>query len=244
MHEILCAKMKRSLIISVFIGIAGMLCASTVTYDTINNVPCRVYLPTSYETSESEYPVLYLQHGMWGDESDWVRLGHLDQIMDSLLRAGVVREMVIIMPDNCPHRPTSLEEKNNAMSGEWEAQFRTFMDESEAKYRISHSPKLRAIAGLSMGGYHTMRVSTMYDGQFEYIGMFSAATFVHEAASSPTLLWLSIGKDDFLYSSFHCYRDWLDANHREYMYYETEGGHEWPNWQDYIVRFLKKIFRN
>ena len=217
----------------------------TVHRDTINGVPCCVYLPFESEKrlkEDEKWPVLYLQHGMWGNENDWTEKGNLIGIMDLLLRADKVVEMVVIMPDNCPGRPTYEEEKENATDGHWEADFPKFMAEAQRKYPISDQPSQRAIAGLSMGGYHTMRVSSVLDGQFAYVGMFSAATFVHEAPSEPALLWLAIGKDDFLYDSFQDYRKWLETQHREYTYYESAGGHDWPNWQDYLGRFLPKCF--
>ena len=150
--------------------------AGTVVRDTINGTPCCVYLPDQYEaraTKKGEiFPVLYLHHGMFGIEDDWTKQGNLVYFMDSLLQAGEIAEMVVIMPDNCPHRPTADEERANAMSGEWERQFPQFMTESETKYRISNEPALRAIAGLSMDGFHTMHVSHHLHGQFKYVGMF------------------------------------------------------------------------
>lgn len=214
----------------------------TTVRDTINGVPCVVYLPVHYAERTDVFPVLYLQHGMWGNENDWTEQGRLLPIMDSLLHVGQVKEMVVVMPDNCPSRPTSEEEKANATSGEWEGQFATFMAEAESRYRIASEPELRAIAGLSMGGYHTMQVSYVLAGQFAYVGMFSAATFVHHAPEQYRLFWIGIGKDDFLFDSLQDYRRWLEANHIEYTYYESEGGHTWPNWQDYITRFLPKLF--
>lgn len=245
--------MKKSLLLAIYAFVSMALYAvvpnptsvGTVHADTLNGVPCRVYVPFQYDQRAAQeiFPVLYLQHGMWGNENDWTDKGALVAIMDSLLRLGQVKEMVVIMPDNCPSRPTFDEEKNNATSGEWEANFATFMQEAETKYSISNNPSLRALAGLSMGGYHTMTVSSLLDGQFEYVGMFSAATFVHQAPSRPKLFWLAIGNTDFLYESFKTYRKWLDTNHIEYTYYESKGGHVWPNWQDYIGRFLPKLFR-
>ena len=218
--------------------------AGSIAIDTIMDVPCYVYLPDQYASrSDKElFPVLYLQHGMWGNETDWTEKGNLIGIMDSLLQAGKVEEMVIIMPDNCPSYPTYEEEKAHATDGHWEGNFAQFMAEAEGKYSISSEPSQRAIAGLSMGCYHTMMVSSTLDGQFAYVGMFSAATFVHQVSSEPALLWTAIGKDDFLYESFTEYRRWLETNHREYTYYESEGGHDWPNWQDYLGRFLPKCF--
>lgn len=241
---------------------AEPLSAGTVIRDTIQGTPCCVYLPASYELSAvshqlSEYPVLYLQHGMYGIEDDWTTQGRLVEIMDSLLQSGEVKEMVVIMPDNCPHRPTSDEERTNAMSGEWESHFAEFMAESEAKYRISQDPSLRAIAGLSMGGFHTMHISHYLHGEFAYIGLFSPAirptashlvydnweNEVRTLLADEPLYWIGIGKEDFLYENVSEYRRWLEANHLEYTYYESAGGHTWDNWQDYICRFLKKLYR-
>ena len=222
-----------------------VLQVGTVHNDTIMDVPCCVYLPGDYavRADKEVFPVLYLQHGMWGNETDWPVKGNLLAIMDSLLQRGQVKEMVVIMPDNCPGRPTYEEEKANATNGEWESRFAAFMEECESRYSISSKPCERAIAGLSMGGYHTMRVSSVWDGQFAYVGMFSAATFVHQAPSEPALLWVAIGNEDFLYDSFQDYRRWLEKEHREYTYYESAGGHDWPNWQDYLGRFLPKCFQ-
>ena len=216
----------------------------TVVRDTITDVPCCVYLPSDYaKRAEKEvFPVLYLQHGMWGNENDWYEKGNLLGIMDSLLQCGEVEEMVIIMPDNCPSKPTYEEEKDNATNGFWENHFAELMSEAESRYSISTDPSHRAIAGLSMGGYHTMMVSSVLDGQFAYVGMFSAATFVHRAPTDPKVFWIGIGNEDFLYESLQDYRQWLDASHIEYTYYESPGGHTWDNWQDYLVRFLIKIF--
>ena len=214
--------------------------SGTVVTDTINGVPCRVYVPENGLTDE-RYPVLYLQHGMWGTEHDWVEKGDLLRILDSLLAIDAIDERVIVMPDNCPSRPTYEEEMANATTGEWEANFATFMAEAEAKYPIDGNPDTRAIAGLSMGGYHTMRVAHVLDGAFAYVGMFSPATFVHNYAPSAKVYWIAIGTEDFLYESVTDYRKWLDENGLAYTYYESAGGHTWPNWRDYIVRFLQMI---
>ena len=241
---------------------AEPLHAGTVVRDTLNGTPCCVYLPESYRKTPSnqvpstKYPVLYLQHGMYGNEDDWTTQGRLVEIMDSLLQAGEVKEMVVIMPDNCPRKATSDEEKANAMTGEWEKQFPNFIAEAETKYPISNEPSQRAIAGLSMGGFHTMHVSHHLHGQFAYVGLFSAAILpldpnpiydhweeeVKEQMNSTRLYWIGIGKEDFLYGLNADYRRWLEANHIEYTYYESAGGHTWDNWQDYICRFMAKIF--
>jgi len=221
----------------------------SVVRDTIQGVPCCVYLPNAYaervQSGVEVFPVLYLQHGMFGCEDDWTTQGNLLHWMDSLLQCGAVKEMVIIMPDNCPHRPTYEEERANAMDGHWEGGFAQFMAETESRYHVSNQPAQRAIAGLSMGGYHTRQVSQHLPGQFGYIALFSALVTPPYSleGNEKALYWIGMGKEDFLYEQLQPYRQWLEANHYEYTYYESPGGHTWPNWQDYLCRFLPKLFK-
>ena len=264
--------------------------AGTVVRDTITGVPCCVYLPYNYarRAGEEVFPVLYLQHGMYGSENDWTQQGRLVESMDSLLALGEVTEMVVVMPDNflgsvppaerkaLMARPnispdgepfdtskgaahwrklTSEQEKSYEMSGYWEAHFPQFMAEAEQRYSISREPAHRALAGLSMGGFHTMHVSHHLPGQFSCIGLFSPAVIptapneiydhwedeVRKTLAYEPVYWIGIGREDFLYDYVQSYRQWLEANNLEYTYYESQGGHTWSNWQDYICRFMKKI---
>lgn len=291
--------------------------AGTIERDTLLGVPCRVYLPDQYTMraglEKKVFPVLYLQHGMYGSEDDWTEQGELLKWMEMLLLAGQVKEMVIIMPDNflgsmspderneltaAPNvtpsgeafdtskgsahwrKLTPEQEQGYEMSGYWEEHFREFMQEAENRYSISREPGQRAIAGLSMGGFHTMHVSHYLHGQFAYVGLFSAVIIprrgvelledsedsqfhtagfdlqldygspvydnwmvdVRRMAAAPPMYWIGIGRDDFLYAQMQDYRLWLDMNNFEYTYYESNGGHTWQNWQDYLCRFLKKLF--
>ena len=287
--------------------------------DTLLNVPCMVYLPVNYSTrTQDTFPCLYLQHGMFGNEDDWNRQGYLLLKMDSLLEAGLVPEMVIIMPDNflgsmplderaaliaAPNiavadssvidtkdgsahwkKLTRDQEQNYEMSGYWEEHFPQFKLVVERKYRVSPLPKHTAIAGLSMGGFHTMHVSHFLTGQFRYIALFSPVILprtapdlegdvptvedspyqtsgfdlqieydspvyaqwmldMRQMVQNPPLYWIGIGRDDFLYVQLQDYRRWLETNNFEYTYYESNGGHTWENWRDYLCRFLPKLFK-
>ena len=264
----------------------------TIERDTILGVPCVVYLPCGYaeraQKGEEKFPVLYLQHGMFGSENDWTQQGLLLQKMDSLLQRDEVVEMVVVMPDNflgsippaerrelmeAPdvtpegepfdtsegsahwRKLTYDQERGYEMSGYWVRHFEEFMTEVERRYRVSNEPAHRAIAGLSMGGFHTMHVSHYLHGRFGYIGLFSALVVspvenevysnwqeeVRALMADEPLYWIGMGREDFLYDQLQTYRRWLEENHLEYTYYESAGGHTWPNWQDYICRFMKKI---
>lgn len=165
------------------------------------------------------------------------------------------------------------------MSGYWESHFPQFMTEVERKYWIDTRSKHRAIAGLSMGGFHSMQVSHFITGEFDYIGLFSPVLFpmtkytdlysregidtlmhqtydleaqrlvyngweddLRQMAQMPPYYYIAIGREDFLYEHVQGYRKWLEANNFEYVYYETDGGHTWKNWQDYLCHFLKACF--
>lgn len=259
-------------------GIDYASMVGTIERDTLLGVPCCIYLPHAYAERTEIFPVLYLQHGMYGSEDDWSTQGNLLYWMDSLLQCKAVCEMVVVMPDNflgsmplaerqalmaAPNvtpdgepfdtqngsahwrKFTREQERGYEMSGYWESHFAEFMKEVENRYRVSKVPTQRAIAGLSMGGYHTRQVSQHLPGQFGYIALFSALVTPPYSlvGNENALYWIGMGREDFLYDQLQDYRQWLEANHLEYTYYESEGGHTWPNWQDYICRFLKKLFK-
>jgi len=201
-------KIFASLIFLLFVvGLQAAKPVGTLHRDTILGVPCRVYLPSSYQEHVAKgtgfYPCLYLQHGMFGCEDDWAN-HRLIPIMDSLLKEEVVVEMVIIMPDNflgsippaerqklmeqpaltpdgkpfdtsVGHWPklTRDQERAYEMSGYWEEHFDEFIDAVEKKYHVSPRCKNRAVAGLSMGGFHSFHLNHYWAGVFDYVGLFS-----------------------------------------------------------------------
>ena len=118
----------------------------------------------------------------------------------------------------------------------------------------------RAIAGLSMGGFHSLHISRYYPNTFDYVGLFSAAILPNEQTKSEIyenldetlktqmengykLYWIGIGKTDFLYKSCEEYRAKLDEMGMPYEYVESEGGHIWKNWRDYLTTFTSELFK-
>ncbi len=110
-----------------------------------------VYLPPDYETSNRDYPVLYLLHGSGDDQTGWVQFGEVLHITDKAIQKGKATPMIIIMPD----AKTGQLGYFNKMKGDWNYEdffFKELMPHVEKKYRIKSEKKYRAIAGLSMGG--------------------------------------------------------------------------------------------
>ena len=144
-----------------------------------------VYTPAGYETSGKEYPVLYLLHGIGGDENAWSELGRAAQILDNLIAQGKAEPMLVVMTNGnisqeaCPGEtsegfrvPTMMLPKT--MEGSFETAFPDVVKFIEKTYRVKQNKAHRAIAGLSMGGGHTFAISLTYPTTFDYYGLFSA----------------------------------------------------------------------
>jgi len=229
-----------------------------------------VYTPPGYEKGNDKYPVLYLLHGMGGDEEAWLTLGRTAQILDNLIARGKALPMIVVMPNGNVAQEAAPGESDaglykpsfqvpNTMDGKMEETFPDIIRFTENNYRVQKNKAGRAIAGLSMGGYHTLHISRYYPGTFDYIGLFSAAIMPNEKADSKVyadldatlarqkangykLYWIGIGKTDFLYKAVSDYRTKLDRMGMPYQYKESEGGHTWANWRIYLSELVQLLF--
>ena len=110
-----------------------------------------IYLPSDYDYSNREYPVLYLLHGAGDDHTGWVQFGEVKSITDKTNKNGVSTSMIIVMPD----AQTGEKGYFNDINQKWNYEdffFKEFIPFIEKKYRIKSEKRYRAIAGLSMGG--------------------------------------------------------------------------------------------
>ncbi|WP_372745836.1 alpha/beta hydrolase [Lutibacter sp.] len=110
-----------------------------------------VYLPPDYETSQREYPVLYLLHGLGDNHTGWIQFGEVQRLADAAIKDGSATPMVIVMPDANTKRIGYF----NAVNGDWNYEnffFEEFIPQIEKTYRIKSEKRFRAISGLSMGG--------------------------------------------------------------------------------------------
>ena len=230
-----------------------------------------VYTPAGYETSVKRYPVLYLLHGMGGDEEAWISLGRTAQILDNLIAQGKAKPMIVVMPNGNASQEAAPGESSRGMvpptmqlpktmEGSYEQAFPEIVKFIDKNYRTIKSKSGRAIAGLSMGGFHSLHISKQYPDMFNYIGLFSAAIMPNKEVSSPiyenmggklkvqfdknpALYWIAIGKTDFLYKANEEYRKLLDEKGYKYTYYESDEGHIWKNWRIYLTEFVPMLFR-
>ena len=230
-----------------------------------------VYLPHGYDQSRQRYPVFYLLHGTGGDETVWLEQGHAAQVFDNLIAEGKAEPMIVVMPNGHTDTPAApgMGPNNNEqptfahkqwMEGTFEQSFNDIVKWVDANYRTRDAKRYRAIAGLSMGGYHSLYISANQPDDFAYVGLFSAAIgrmdqgkskiyddleakLVAQFKQRPRLYWMGIGKDDFLYKDNAEFRKMLDKNRLRYTYHESGAGHEWANWRDYLVIFVQQIFK-
>ena len=233
-----------------------------------------VYTPAGYETSGKDYPVLYLLHGIGGDENAWSELGRAAQILDNLIAQGKAEPMLVVMTNGnisqeaCPGEtsegfrvPTMMLPKT--MEGSFETAFPDVVKFIESTYRVKKDKAHRAIAGLSMGGFHSLFISINNPDLFDYVGLFSAAVDRQQTgqdghpeiyadrnqkidnlfSKNPKLFWIGIGKTDFLIKNNNDLRACLDSKNHKYTYLETDGGHIWRNWRIYLTEFVPQIFK-
>lgn len=232
-----------------------------------------VYLPPCYGKEGRKYPVLYLLHGSGGDETAWLDLGHVARIMDNLIARGEAEPMIVVMPngnfskqaapgetpENLAFRPVMTNMLTDYKNGAYEMAFTEIIGFIDNKYSTIPDRQHRAIAGLSMGGFHSLYIALNYPGWFDYVGLFSAglmtdlntdreayrdedAKLARLSELGYKLFWIGIGKDDFLYEANTDFRKRLDSMGFDYIYHESERGHIWANWRQYLLLFVPQLF--
>lgn len=230
-----------------------------------------VYTPPGYERNRQSYPVLYLLHGVGGDEEAWMQLGRASQILDNLIAQNKAKPMVVVMTNGHTSNTAAPGESSkgfykpvmmtpDVFNGDMETNFKDIISFTESNYRIKKGKANRAIAGLSMGGFHAMYISANYPNTFGYVGLFSPAILPPSNNQSKiyqnldeklslqqkngnNLYWIAIGNQDFLYKGLTDHKKRLDALGFRYQYKESEGGHTWTNWRDYLAEFVPMLFK-
>jgi enterochelin esterase-like enzyme len=230
---------------------------------------CFVYTPPGYhENTKKKYPVLYLQHGSFEDETGWAVQGRANLILDNLIAAKKATPMIIVMDNGYAYKPQSktTEDKKQFPQSVFEEVLMTeVIPMIDAKFRTIAKRENRAIAGLSMGANQTMRIMMNNLDSFSYYGGFSgtanypssdpldAATFLEgkyndgEALNKKIkLFWLGLGtKEPAPFpGSIGAFRDLLDKQKIKYVWYESpQTAHEWQTWRRCLHQFAAQLFK-
>ena len=256
----------------------------------------HVYTPPGYESGSTKYPVFYLLHGAGDSDDAWTSVGRAHAILDNLIADGKAKPMIVVMPAGHTRRAvtgiggrTGTEE----FVKDFTTDVRPYI---EKHYRVLNGREHRAIAGLSMGGNHTLQVAIPRLGAYGYVGVYSSGllgafpggrggrgaapvappTAPPVSPSAPPtppappmgvpaaeweaqhakqlndpalkkglkLFWFATGKDDFLLSTTRDTVALFEKHGFKPVYEETEGGHTWLVWRDYLSRFAPRLFQN
>ncbi len=223
----------------------------------------HVYTPPGYDKGSAKYPVFYLLHGGGDDDSGWPTVGRTGFILDNLLAAGKAKPMVVVMPNGsmppAPGAPNPAQGLTRMRALFADELLKEVMPYAEKNYRVLTNRENRAIAGLSMGGFQTLDVTLSHPELFNYVGVMSSGFFGQSIDEAPTryapalsdpnfnknkkLFWVAIGKDDFVMDANKKTLALLDKSNIRYQYKETEGGHTWINWRQYLNELMPMLFR-
>jgi len=132
-----------------------------------------IYLPPSYATSTKKYPVLYFLHGLNENEMRWSTRGGADLALDKLVGEGKIGEFIVALP-----AVDSQSFYTNARNGgaPWEdVVVKEFIPMVESTYRVNATRATRAISGISMGGYGSLKIAMKHPDMFSAVSAFSAA---------------------------------------------------------------------
>ncbi len=217
-----------------------------------------VYTPYGYENNpKAKYPVLYLLHGGGGDEEAWTSMGRAAQILDNLIEKGLAKPMIVVMPNgNAGQQAAATLNVATKQVSEQNAYVNSLVKEIipfiEKNFRAIPKADSRAIAGLSMGGGHTLSATALYPGTFGYICPLSIGSQRSEQLDAQLqgikkagykLYWFGCGKEDFLWQSAQQLDAALTANGLEHTFFVSDGGHVWANWRLYLNTFAQLLFK-
>lgn len=215
-----------------------------------------VYTPPGY-SPERKYPVLYLLHGIGGDEEEWRKGAKPEMIFDNLYADQKAVPMIVVLP-NGRAQPNDRAEGNVMAAAPAFAKFEADLLNDlipfiETKYSVNTDRESRAIAGLSMGGGQALNFGLGNLDTFAWVGAFSSAPNTkppeqlvpdpQRANRMLKLLWISCGDKDgliFISQRTHAYLKEKNVSH---LWHVEPGGHDFKVWSDDLYHFAQRIFR-
>ena len=233
----------------------------TITY-TSKTVDAKrralIYTPPGY-SKKNKYPVLYLLHGIGGDEKEWLNGGKPQVILDNLYADGKIEPMIVVMPNGRAMKDDRA--GGNIFDSAKVKAFATFEKDLlsdlipfiEKKYPVLADREHRAIAGLSMGGGQSLNFGLGNLDKFAWIGGFSSAPNTKppqelvpdpEAAKEKIkLLYMSCGASDGLISFSKRLHDYLTKNDVPHIYFIEPGVHDFKVWKNGLFMFSQLLFK-
>lgn len=221
------------------------------------NRKALVYTPPGY-SKKKKYPVLYLLHGIGGDEKEWFNQGAPNVILDNLYAQKKVQPMIVVLPNGRAMKDDRA--KGDIWTPKKVEAFSTFEKDLlndlipyiEKKYPVLKDREDRAVAGLSMGGGQSLNFGLGNTGKFAWVGGFSSAPNTKEPAvllpepelaRQLKLLWISCGEEDGLMYISKRTHDYLQQNKVPHIFYIEPGGHDFKVWKNDLYKFSQLLFK-
>ncbi len=235
-------------------GKLEMIQYDSKTVGTRRNV--NVYAPPDY-SADRKYPVLYLLHGIGGDETEWQRLCQPEVIMDNLIADGKAVPMIIVMPNGRAQKNDRAEGNVYAAAPAF-ANFEADLLEDvipaiESRYSVIADREHRALAGLSMGGGQSLNFGLDHLDTFAWVGGFSSAPntkppaeLVPDPAAAREklkLLWLGCGNKDGLIRISQGVHAYLKENNVPHIWHVDSHGHDGQEWSKNLYLFAQQLFK-
>lgn len=215
----------------------------------------NIYTPPGY-SKERRYPVVYLLHGIGGDENEWVRFAQPDVMLDNLLADGEAVPMIVVMPNGRAQvndRPTgNVYAQAPAFAAFEKDLLEDLIPFVEKHYSVNPERTHRALAGLSMGGGQTLNFGLGHLDTFAWVGAFSAAPNTRkpaelcdprQAKEKLNLLWLSCGNKDGLMNVSQGVHRWLKENDVPHVWHVDATGHDPTHWKNNFHHFARRVFQ-
>jgi len=215
----------------------------------------QVYTPPGY-TKDKKYPVLYILHGIGGDETEWQRFAQVDAMMDNLVADKKAEPMIVVMPNG---RAQKDDRANAGMQAApaFAVFERDLLDDVipaiESRYGTRTDREGRALAGLSMGGGQTLNFGLGHLDTFAWIGAFSSAPNTKppvELVPDPgaakeklKLLMLTCGNKDGLFNISKGVHTYLKEKDVPHVWHVDDQGHDPTHWANALYNFSQRIFR-
>lgn len=217
-----------------------------------------VYTPPNFD-KKKKYPVLYLLHGIGGDEKEWFIGAKPQNILDNLYAEGKIQPMIVVMPNGRAMKDDRA--IGNIFEKDKVEAFATFEKDLlndlipfiEKTYPTLTDKDNRAIAGLSMGGGQSLNFGLGNLDKFSWVGGFSSAPNTkvpqdlvpnpEDAKKKLKLLWISCGDADGLISFSKRTHDYLYENDIPHIYYIEAGGHDFKVWKNGFYMISQFLFK-
>jgi enterochelin esterase-like enzyme len=217
----------------------------------------QVYTPPGY-TPDKQYPVLYLLHGIGGDETEWQRFATVDVLLDNLIADGKAVPMIVVMPNGRAQKDDRPGPNAMATAPAFAVFERDLLDDVipaiQTRYSTYTTREQRALAGLSMGGGQSLNFGLGHLDTFAWVAGFSSAPntkppaeLVPDPAAAKEklkLLWLSCGNKDGLIRISQGVHAYLKEHNVPHVWHVDGNGHDAMHWRNNLWLFAQRLFKS